>query len=98
MQVQTLVDDLVNAISILENQNHKRAQIYEWIEGEMDSLKKIREKPTRINVEAITQEISNLNETMQSVNEKQTEVSQLVSDGQSDKLLDKLNVLTDEVD
>lgn len=97
MQVQNVVDELVNTISILENQNNKRTQVYEWIEGEMDSLRKIREKPTRINVETIAQEISNLNELMQNVNEKQIEISELVSDGPSDKLLNNLNVLTDEV-
>lgn len=97
MQVQNFVDELVNTISILENQNNKRTQMYEWIEGEMDGLRKIREKPTRINVDAIAQEISNLNELMQNVNEKQIEISELVSDAPSDKLSNSLNVLANEV-
>jgi len=71
--------------------------MYEWIEGEMDGLRKIREKPTRINVDAIAQEISNLNELMQNVNEKQIEISELVSDAPSDKLSNSLNVLANEV-
>lgn len=71
--------------------------MYEWIEGEMGLLRKMREKPTRINVEAIAQEIVNLNELLQNANEKQIEISELVSDDLSDKLLTDLNSLTDEV-
>lgn len=84
-------------ISVLENKNNQRTRIYEWIEGEMGLLRKMREKPTRINVEAIAQEIVNLNELLQNANEKQIEISELVSDDLSDKLLTDLNSLTDEV-
>lgn len=84
-------------ISVLENKNNQRTRIYEWIEGEMALLRKMREKPTRINVEATGQEIVNLNELLQNVNEKQIEIFELVSDDLSDKLLTDLNTLTNEV-
>lgn len=63
----------------------------------MGLLRKMREKPTRINVEAIAQEIVNLNELLHNANDKQIEISELVSDDLSDKLLTDLNSLTDEV-
>lgn len=72
-------------------------KIHKWIEDEMIILEKIKEKPTRINVEATAQEINTLNEILQNVNEKITEISELVLDDSSDKFANNLDVLTNEV-
>jgi len=82
-------------ISILENKHNQRAIVYEWIEEEIIILNKMKEKPTRINIEATTQEITNLNEMLQNVNDKKLEIAQLVSDDPSDKLLTDLDNLID---
>lgn len=84
-------------ISILENKHNQRAIVYEWIEEEIIILNKMKEKPTRINIEATTQEITNLNEMLQIVNDKKLEIAQLVSDDPSDKLVTDLDNLIDMV-
>lgn len=84
-------------ISILENKHNQRAIVYEWIEKEIIILNKMKEKPTRINIEATTQEITNLNEMLQNVNDKKLEIAQLVSDDPSDKLVTDLDNLIDMV-
>jgi len=84
-------------ISILEDKHNQRAIVYEWIEEEIIILNKMKEKPTRINIEATTQEITNLNEMLQNVNDKKLEIAQLVSDDPSDKLVTDLDNLIDMV-
>lgn len=84
-------------ISVLENKHNQRSRIYEWIEEEMNILKKMKEKPIRINTEATAQEITNLNEMLQNINEKKIEISELISSDPSDKLVNDLDVFTDEV-
>lgn len=84
-------------ISILENKHNQRAIVYEWIEEEIIILNKMKEKPTRINIEATTQEIINLNEMLQNVNDKKLDIAQLVSDDPSDKLVTDLDNLIDMV-
>jgi len=84
-------------ISILENKHNQRAIVYEWIEEEMIILNKMKEKPTRINIDATTQEIINLNEMLQNVNDKKLELMELVSDDPSDKLVTDFNNLIDMV-
>jgi len=84
-------------ISVLENKHNQRAIIYEWIKEEMIILNKIKEKPTRINIDATAQEITNLNETLQNVNDKKLEIADLVSDDTSDKLVTDLDNLTNMV-
>lgn len=84
-------------ISTLENTNKKRSQIYEWIKEELTNLNKIKEKPTRINPEATIQEITNLNELLQNLNEKEIEIAELIPNDSSDKLLQDLNVLKETV-
>lgn len=95
--MQNFVDELTDMISILENKHSQRAKIYEWIEEENKNLKKLKEKPTRINIESAAQEITNLNEMLQNINEKKIETAELVSDDYSDKLVNDLNLLTDMV-
>lgn len=95
--MQNYVDELVNMISILENKHNQRAIVYEWIEEEMIILNKMKEKPTRINIDATTQEIINLNEMLQNVNDKKLELMELVSDDPSDKLVTDFNNLIDMV-
>lgn len=95
--MQNFVDELTNMISILENKHNQRAKIYEWIEEENIILKKLMEKPTRINIDATAQEMVNLNEMLQNINEKKIESAELVSDDPSDKLVNDLDVLTDMV-
>lgn len=84
-------------ISTLENTNKKRTQIYEWIKEELTNLNKIKEKPTRINLEATIQEITNLNELLLNLNEKEIEIAELIPNDSSDKLLQDLNVLKETV-
>lgn len=84
-------------ISVLENKQNQREIIYEWIEEEIVILNKMKEKPTRINIDATAQEITNLNEILQNVNDKKLEISELVSDNPSDKLVTDLDNLTDMV-
>lgn len=72
-------------------------KLHKWIEEEMINLKKMKEKPTRINVEVIAQEINTLNEILQNVNEKITEVSELALEDSSDNLVYNLDILTNEV-
>lgn len=95
--MQNFVDELTDMISILENKHSQRAKIYEWIEEENNNLKKLKEKPTRINIEATAQEITHLNEMLQNINEKKIETAELVSDDISDKLVNDLDLLTDMV-
>lgn len=95
--MQNFVDELTDMISILENKHSQRAKIYEWIEEENNNLRKLKEKPTRINIEATAQEITNLNEMLQNINEKKIETAELVSDDLSDKLVNDLDLLTDMV-
>lgn len=84
-------------ISILEKKHNQRTQIYEWIEEEMNILRKMKEKPTRINMEVTVQEIANLNEMLQNINDKKIEIIELVADNPSDKLVDDLDILTNMV-
>lgn len=91
------MDELTDLISILENKHNQRAKIYEWIEEENIILKKLKEKPTRINIEATAQEITNLSEMLQNISEKKIETAELVSDDISDKLVNDLDLLTDMV-
>jgi len=84
-------------ISVLENKHNQRSIIYEWIEEEKVILNKMKEKPTRINIDATAQEITNLNETLQNVNDKKLEIAELVSNDTSDKLVTDLDNLTDMV-
>lgn len=95
--MQNFVDELTDMISILENKFSQRTKIYEWIEEENINLKKLKEKPTKINIEATAQEITNLNEMLQNINEKKIETAELVSDDLSDKLVHDLDLLTDMV-
>lgn len=88
---------MVSIISILENKHNQRTRIYEWIENETISLNKIKEKPTRINIEVTAQEITNLNDMLQNINEKKMEVIELVSHDQSDKLVNDMKHLMDIV-
>lgn len=94
LQVQNFVDELINMISVLENKHNQRAIIYEWIEEEMVTLNKMKEKPTRINVDGTAQEITNLNEILHNVNDKKLEIAELVLDDTSDKLVTDLDNLT----
>lgn len=80
-------------ISILEKKHNQRTHIYDWIEEEMNILKKMKEKPTRINMEVTAQEIASLNEMLQNINDKKIEVVELVADNPSDKLVDDLDIL-----
>jgi len=84
-------------VSVLENKQNQRIRIHEWIENEMVSLNKIKEKPTRINVEVTAQEIVNLNEMLQNVNDKQIEITELTSDDFSNQLVNNMNNLTNMV-
>lgn len=84
-------------ISILENKHNQRTKIYEWIEEEKIILNKMKEKPTRINIEATAQEITNLNEMLQNVNDKKLEITELLLDDSSDKLVTDSYHLTDMV-
>lgn len=95
--MQNFVDELINMISILENKHNQRTQIYEWIENETIVLNKIKEKPTRINIEVTAQEINNLNEMLQNINEKKIETIELVLNDQPDKLVNDIDILTDMV-
>lgn len=83
--------------SVLENKHNQRSRIYEWIEEELIVLNKMKEKPTRINIETTAQEINNLNEMLQNINEKRIEIYEIVSDNSSDKLIDDLDNLTNMV-
>lgn len=82
---------------MLENKHSQRSRIYEWIDEEINILKKMKEKPIRINTEATAQEITNLNEMLQNINEKKIEISELVSSDPSDKLFNDLDVFNNEV-
>jgi hypothetical protein len=84
-------------ISVLENKHNQRSKIYEWIKEEMNILKKIKEKPIRNNTEATAQEIINLNEMLHNINEKKTEISELILNDPSDKLVNDLDEFTNEV-
>lgn len=83
--------------SVLENKHNQRSRIYEWIEEELIALNKMKEKPTRINIETTAHEINNLNEMLQNINEKRIEIYEIVSDNSSDKLIDDLDNLTNMV-
>lgn len=83
--------------SVLENKQNQRSRIYEWIEEEFIILNKMKEKPTRINIETTAQEINNLNEMLQNINEKQIEIYEIVSDNSSDKLINDVDNLTNMV-
>jgi len=84
-------------VSILENKQNQRMQIYEWIENEIVTLNKIKEKPTRINIEVTAQEITNLNEIVQNINDKKVEITELISDDSSNKLVNDMDILTNMV-
>lgn len=84
-------------ILVLENKHNQRTIIYEWIEEEMVTLNKMKEKPIRINIDGTAQEITNLNETLHNVNDKKLEIAELVLDDTSDKLVTDLDNLTDMV-
>lgn len=84
-------------ISTLENTNKKRIQIYEWIKEELTNFNKMKEKPTRINSEVTIQEITNLNEMLQNINEKEIEITELTPNDSSDKLIQDINILRDTV-
>lgn len=95
--MQNFNEELVNLITVLENRHNQRSRIFEWIEEEITILNKMKEKPTRINIEATAQEITNLNEMLQNINEKQIEIAELVSEDTSDKLANDLNTLMNMV-
>lgn len=88
---------MIDLISILERKYNQRTQIYKWIEEETTILKKIKEKPIRINLEATSQEISSLNEIAQNINDKNIELAELESDNQSAELVNNLQNLKDMV-
>lgn len=95
--MQNFNEELVNLITVLENRHNQRSRIFEWIEEEITLLNKMKEKPTRINIEATAQEITNLNEMLLNINEKQIEIAELVSEDTSDKLANDLEILINMV-
>lgn len=81
----------------MESKSNQRSRINEWVEEEINTLKKMKEKSIKINIEATAQDITNLNEMLQNVNEKNIELAELVSDNSSDDLVNNLKNLTDMV-